>query len=129
MVGVFCFRSHLGSRIRLRQYRRYELGSGVAHHTPVAIAQEALRDAVRSRDRECAGGVGCYCREREQSVVERQRALDAAVSSVEERRSATEAASKIVAWLSGGNANPTAADFAMLRSSLLHCFRRPAASS
>jgi hypothetical protein len=87
---------------------------------PVAIAQEALRDAVRSRDRECAGGVGRYCREREQTVVERQRALDAAVSSVERAVDPqTEAASKIVAWLSGGNANPTAADFAMLRLLLL----------
>ena len=31
----------------------------------------------------------------------------------------TEAASKVVAWLSAGNANPTAADFAMLRLLLL----------
>jgi hypothetical protein len=53
-------------------------------------------------------------------VVERQRALDAAVSSVERAVDPqTEAASKIVAWLSGGNANPTAADFAMLRLLLL----------
>jgi hypothetical protein len=86
----------------------------------VTIAQTALRDAVTSRDRECAGGVGRYCREREQTVIERQRALDAAVGSVERASDPqTEAASKIVAWLSAGNANPTATDFAMLRLLLL----------
>jgi hypothetical protein len=86
----------------------------------VTIAQTALRDAVTSRDRECAGGVGRYCREREQTVIERQRALDAAVGSVERAVDPqTEAASKIVAWLSAGNANPTATDFAMLRLLLL----------
>jgi hypothetical protein len=86
----------------------------------VSIAQNALRDAVTSRDRECAGGVGRFCREREQTVIERQRALDAAVGSVERAVDPqTEAASKIVAWLSAGNANPTASDFAMLRLLLL----------
>ncbi|WGS20196.1 MULTISPECIES: hypothetical protein [unclassified Bradyrhizobium] len=86
----------------------------------VTIAQNALRDAVTSRDRECAGGVGRFCREREQTVIERQRALDAAVGSVERAVDPqTEAASKIVAWLSAGNANPTATDFAMLRLLLL----------
>jgi hypothetical protein len=73
----------------------------------VSIAQNALRDAVTSRDRE-------------QTVIERQRALDAAVGSVERAVDPqTEAASKIVAWLSAGNANPTASDFAMLRLLLL----------
>lgn len=86
----------------------------------VTIAQDALRDAVASRNRECMGGVGRFCREREQTVTERQRALDAAVGSVEQAIDPqTEAASKIVAWLSAGNANPTAADFAMLRLLLL----------
>jgi hypothetical protein len=86
----------------------------------VTIAQDALRDAVTSRDRECAGGVGRFCREREQTVIERQRTLDAAVGSVERAVDPqTEAASKIVAWLSAGNANPTAMDFAMLRLLLL----------
>jgi hypothetical protein len=86
----------------------------------VTIAQDALRDAMASRNRECMGGVGRFCREREQTVTERQRALDAAVSSVEQAVDPqTEAASKVVAWLSAGNANPTAADFAMLRLLLL----------
>lgn len=86
----------------------------------VTIAQAALRDALTSRDRECAGGVGRYCREREQTVIERQRALDAAIGSVERAVDPqTEAASKIVAWLSAGIANPTASDFAMLRLLLL----------
>jgi hypothetical protein len=86
----------------------------------VTIAQAALRDAVTSRDRECASGVGRVCRDREQTVIERQRALDAAIGSVERAVDPqTDAASKIVAWLSGGHANPTAADFAMLRLLLL----------
>lgn len=86
----------------------------------VTIAQDSLRDAVASRNRECGGGVGRFCREREQTVTERQRALDAAVRSVEQAVDPqTEAASKVVAWLSAGNANPTAADFAMLRLLLL----------
>lgn len=86
----------------------------------VTIAQNALRDAVTARDRECAGGVGRVCREREQIVIERQRALDAAIASVERAADPqTEAASKIVTWLSAGNANPTATDFAMLRLLLL----------
>jgi hypothetical protein len=86
----------------------------------VTIARDALRDAVASRDRECTGGVGRFCREREQAVTERQRALDAALSSVE--RSAdpqTEAAIKMVTWLSAGTAKPGADDFVMLRTMLL----------
>lgn len=86
----------------------------------VTIAHDALRDAVASRDRECTGGVGPFCRERERAVTERQRALDAALSSVE--RSAdpqTDAAMKMVTWLSAGIAKPGADGFAMLRLMLL----------
>jgi hypothetical protein len=69
----------------------------------VTIAQNALRDAVASRDRECTGGVGRFCREREQTVTERQRALGAALSSVELTADPqTEAAIKMVTWLSAG---------------------------
>jgi hypothetical protein len=86
----------------------------------VTIAQDALRDAVASRNRECLGGVGRFCREREQAVTERQRALDAALSSVEHAADPqTDAANKIVAWLSAGTAKPGADGFAMLRLLLL----------
>jgi len=84
--------------------------------------RKSKKDELNSikRHRECMGGVGRFCREREQTVTERQRALDAAVGSVEQAVDPqTEAASKVVAWLSAGNANPTAGDFAMLRLLLL----------
>jgi hypothetical protein len=86
----------------------------------VTIAQDALRDAKASRNRECAGGVGRFCREREQAVTERRRALDAALSSVERAADPqTDAAIKIVAWLTAGTAKPAADGFAMLRLMLL----------
>jgi hypothetical protein len=86
----------------------------------VTVAQEALRDAVASRNRECGGGVGRFCREREEAVADRQRALDSALSSVERAADPqTDAAVKIVAWLSAGTAKPGADGFAMLRLMLL----------
>jgi hypothetical protein len=86
----------------------------------VTMAQDALRDAVASRNRECAGGVGRFCREREQAVTDRQRALDTALISVERAADPqTDAAAKIVAWLSAGTAKPGAPGFAMLRLMLL----------
>ena len=95
----------------------------------VTIVQDAFRDAEASGDRECAGGVGRFCREREQAVTERQRTLDAALSSVEHAADPqTDAAIKIVAWLTGGTAKPTADGFAMLRLMLLACCRKSAAS-
>jgi DNA-binding CsgD family transcriptional regulator len=44
----------------------------------VTAAQAALSDAMSARDRECKGGVGKFCRERETAVNERRQALDAA---------------------------------------------------
>jgi hypothetical protein len=86
----------------------------------VTTAQDALHDAMASRDRECVGGVGRFCREREQAVTDRRRALDAALSSVEHAADPqTDAAIKIVAWLSRGTVKPAADDFAMLRLVLL----------
>jgi hypothetical protein len=86
----------------------------------VTIAHDALRDAVASRDRECTGGVGRFCRGREQAVTERQRALDAALSSVERIADPqTDAAIKMVTWLTAGTAKPGAEGFAMLRLMLL----------
>ncbi|MEY9524083.1 hypothetical protein ABIF70_005224 [Bradyrhizobium japonicum] len=75
---------------------------------------------MASRDRECVGGVGRFCREREQAVTDRRRALDAALSSVEHAADPqTDAAIKLTAWLSAGTVKPAADDFAMLRLVLL----------
>lgn len=86
----------------------------------VTTAQTALADATASRDRECKGGVGKFCREREAQVTERRQALDAAMLTVEHSADPqTEAASRIVAWLSFGTMRPSGDDFAMLRLILL----------
>jgi hypothetical protein len=86
----------------------------------VTTAQAALTDAMAARDRECKGGVGKFCRERESAVTERRQALDAAMHSVEQTADPqTEAARRIVAWLSHGVLQPSGDDFAMLRLILL----------
>ena len=48
----------------------------------VATAQAALTDAMAARDRECKGGVGKFCREREAVVAERRQIVDSAIGSV-----------------------------------------------
>jgi hypothetical protein len=86
----------------------------------VTTAQAALNDAMMARDRECKGGVGKFCRERETAVTERRQAVDVAMRSVEQTADPqTEAAIRIVAWTSLGTLRPTADDFAMLRLILL----------
>jgi hypothetical protein len=86
----------------------------------VTLAQAALADAMAARDRECKGGVGKFCREREASVAERRQAVDTAMHSIEETADPqTNAAIRLVAWLSHGWLQPTANDFAMLRLVLL----------
>ncbi|WP_271579136.1 hypothetical protein [Bradyrhizobium sp. CCBAU 11361] len=86
----------------------------------VTAAQAGLSDAVTARDRECKGGVGKFCREREAAVVERRQALDNAVASVARTADPqTEAATKLIAWLSRGTFRPTSEDFGMLRLILL----------
>jgi hypothetical protein len=86
----------------------------------VASAQAALNDAMAARDRECRNGVGRFCREREATVNERRQALDAAMKSVEQSADPqTEAAVRIVGWISRGALRPTGDDFAMLRLVLL----------
>ncbi|HLZ05403.1 MAG TPA: hypothetical protein VKR55_25050 [Bradyrhizobium sp.] len=86
----------------------------------VSVAQAALADAVAARDRECRGGVGKFCREREAAVAERQQAVDVAMHSVEQTADPqTDAAIRLVAWLSRGSLQPSANDFAMLRLVLL----------
>jgi hypothetical protein len=92
-----------------------------ARMTPaVQTAQAALTDAMAARDRECKGGVGKFCREREAAVNERRQALDIAMRSVERTADPqTEAAIHIVTWASLGALRPSADDFAMLRLMLL----------
>lgn len=86
----------------------------------VQAAQGALTDAMAARDRECKGGVGKFCREREAAVNERRQALDGAMRSVERTADPqTEAAIRIVAWLTHGALRPSDDDFAMLRLVLL----------
>jgi hypothetical protein len=86
----------------------------------VTTAQAALGDAMTARDRECGHGVGKFCREREQAVVDRRQALDVAMRSVEHTADPqVEAASRIVAWVSWGMVRPSGDDVAMLRLILL----------
>jgi hypothetical protein len=75
---------------------------------------------MTARDRECKGGVGKFCREREAAVNDRRQALDAAMGTVTQAADPqTEAAIRIVAWASLGALRPTGDDFAMLRLMLL----------
>jgi hypothetical protein len=92
-----------------------------ARVTPaVAAAQSALSDAMSARDRECRNGVGKFCREREAAVAERRQILDAAMASVGQTADPqTNAAIKLVAWITQGMLRPTGDDFAMLRLVLL----------
>jgi hypothetical protein len=86
----------------------------------IAGAQATLNDAMAARDRECKSGVGKFCREREAAVVERRQLLDSAVASVGQSADAqSDAAIKLVTWLSHGLLRPTMEDFAMLRLVLL----------
>ena len=86
----------------------------------VQAAQAALADAMAARDRECRGGVGKFCREREAAVYERRQVLDATTQSVEKAADPqTDAAIRIVSWVTHGTLKPTGDDFAMLRLVLL----------
>jgi hypothetical protein len=92
-----------------------------SRETPAVVtARNELADAMASRDRECASGAGRYCRQREDAVTERRRALDAAMRNVEQAADPQiEAASRIVTWVTGGWLKPTGDDFAMVRLILL----------
>jgi hypothetical protein len=86
----------------------------------VTMAEAALGDAMQARDRECKGGIGRYCREREASVSDRRQALDLAMASVAGTADPqTQAAVKLVSWVSLGAVHPAPDDFAMLRLMLL----------
>jgi hypothetical protein len=95
--------------------------SRASRATPaVTSAQATLADAMAARDRECKGGVGKFCREREALVAERRQLLDAAMTSVGQAADPqTDAAIKLVAWISRGIMRPAPEDFAMLRLILL----------
>jgi hypothetical protein len=86
----------------------------------VATAQSALGDAMAARDRECKGGVGKFCREREAAVADRRQILDVAMTSVGQTADPqTDAAIKVVTWVSRGLLRPAPEDFIMLRLVLL----------
>ena len=86
----------------------------------ITNAQAALTDAMAARDRECKGGVGKFCREREATVVERRQILDSAMASVGQTADPqSDAAIELVTWASRGLLRPTPEDFAMLRLVLL----------
>jgi hypothetical protein len=92
-----------------------------SRETPaVTAAQTALSDAMATRDRECKGGVGKYCREREQAVVDRRQALDAAMQAMAQTADPQAvAAVKLVSWVTAGAISPSENDFSMLRLMLL----------
>jgi hypothetical protein len=86
----------------------------------VTAAETALSDAMTSRDRECKGGVGKFCRERESAVNDRRQALDAAMQAVRQTADPQiDAATRIVAWATRGLVRPSGDDFSMLRLALL----------
>jgi hypothetical protein len=86
----------------------------------VSEAKDALADAMRSRDAECKGGIGRYCREREQTVVDRRQALDTAMLTVAQAADPQAvAAVKLVSWVTAGAVRPTENDIGMLRLALL----------
>ena len=82
----------------------------------ITTAQAGLADAVAARDRECRGGVGRNCREREVAVADRRQALDVAMAGIERVSDPqTTAAVRAVVWLTRGAVRPDADDFATLR--------------
>ena len=89
--------------------------------TPAVLtAQTALADAMAARDRECKGGIGRFCREREAAVAERRQIVDSAMATVGQAADPqADAAIKLVTWLSRGVLHPAAEDFAMLRLIML----------
>jgi hypothetical protein len=85
--------------------------------TPAITSDQAmLTDAMTARDRECKGGVGKFCREREALVAERRQLLNGAMTSVHQAADPqTDAAIKLLAWISAGMMRPAREDFFMFR--------------
>jgi hypothetical protein len=92
-----------------------------SRETPAVTSEStSLADAMAARDRECKGGVGRYCREREQAVVDRRQALAAAMQAVAQTADPQAlAATKLVSWVTTGAVSPSENDFGMLRLALL----------
>lgn len=85
----------------------------------VVEAQAALVDAEAAAKQECTK-LGPICRRRQDTVAERQQALNVArgaVASVADPQ--TTQAAKLIAWISRGWLVPTADDFMMLRLTFL----------
>lgn len=95
--------------------------SRASHVTPAVVtAQAALTDTMAARDLECGHGVGTFCRQREAAVSDRRAALDQAMAVVAKSSDPqSEAAVRIVAWVSRDTLRPTTDDFALLRLVLL----------
>jgi hypothetical protein len=107
-------------RVRVREHCGRDAVACVTRDASRDGGQGALADAMAARDRECKGGVGKFCREREAAVTERRQAVDVAMRSIEQTADPqTESAIRIVAWASRGMLQPTGDDFAMLRLVLL----------
>ena len=86
----------------------------------VTAARAALADAMSARDRECKGGVGKFCREREADVIEQRRVVDGAARAVDQASDPqTGAAIRLVAWVTRGLLHPAPDDFVMFRLLLL----------
>jgi len=88
-----------------------------SRETPaVRDARLSLGDAMAARDRECRGGIGRFCRERETTVVSAIAALETARhAALAVADPQAEAATRLVAWLSGGFLRSTGDDFSMVR--------------
>ncbi len=121
---------HLVGDIHLRYYRWDWLRID-EYHRGLACARLACH-ARRLERPGCAGrcyvssrpGVpwrcGKFCRQREQTVTDKEQALADAMKAVESAADPqTEAARRVVAWVSFGALHPTTDDFAMLRLVLL----------
>jgi hypothetical protein len=89
--------------------------------TPVtAAAERALADAQGARDRECKGGIGKFCREREAQVASARQNLEQAMHAVEQTADPqTAALVRIVTWASHGTIAPSEADIGMIRLILM----------
>jgi hypothetical protein len=81
----------------------------------VEIAQRGLNDAKATRDRECTK-VGPICRQREDAVRDRQTELALAMTKVSAASDPqTDAATKLIRWVSRDWVRPSADDLEMLR--------------
>jgi hypothetical protein len=86
----------------------------------VTAAQSALADALGARDRECRGGVGRFCREREAAVASARTGLETAMGAVATTADPqTAAITKLVTWASRGTVTPSPDDVEMIRLALL----------